>query len=84
MSDFDYNTEAELFPSKRRLSRRSSVGYKKFEHAADAIRFAVEELPAEFLPGTHLLVEDERIVGAKIRELYESAEYPLQRRAPLS
>ena len=80
MSEFNYDTEAELFPSKRRLSRRNGVGYRKFDRAADAIQFAVEELPAEFLSGTHLLVDDERFVGAKIRDLYENEQYPLPRR----
>ena len=84
MSEFNYNTEAELFPSKRRLSRRHSVGYRKFARAAEAIRFAVEELPADFLPGTHLLVDEERFVGAKIRDLYESTDYPLPRRVAAS
>ena len=48
---------------------------------ADAIRFAIEELPPELLPGACLQVDGERFGGDRIRRLYESAEYPGARRA---
>ena len=51
LADFDYNTEAELFPSRKKKSSRRPVGYRRFEHAADAIRFAIEELAPEFFSG---------------------------------
>jgi len=51
---FDYNAEAELFPSRNKRSGRRPVGYRRFGHAADAIRFAIEELAPEFLLGAHL------------------------------
>jgi len=78
---FDYNAEAELFPSRNRKSRRQPIGYRRFDHAADAIRFAIEELPPEFLLGACLEVDEERYNSGGIRRLYESSDYPLIRGA---
>ena len=78
---FDYNAEAELFPSRNRKSRRQPIGYRRFDRAADAIRFAIEELPPEFLLGACLEVDEERYNSGGIRRLYESSDYPLIRGA---
>ena len=81
MSEFNYSTEAELFPTKARKPRLSSFRYKRFDRAADAIRFAIEELPPALLVGTYLVVDEARFDYEGIRGLYESADYPLKRRA---
>ena len=81
MDSFDYSATAELFPTRNRKSIRQPVGYRRFAQAADAIRFAIEELPPEFLPGAYLEVDEERYDKAGIRRLYESVDYPLARRA---
>jgi Arc/MetJ-type ribon-helix-helix transcriptional regulator len=89
MQAFDYGTaavlcprvpEAELFLTKRRRMRQP-VGYGRFARAADAIRFAIEELQPELLSTAQLEVSGERFDGQAIRQLYERAEYPLARRA---
>ena len=76
MAAFDYNAEAELFPS--RGVRGRPVG-RRFGRAADAIRFAIEELPVEALVGVWLEVSEGRYDAAGIRRLYDHADYPLDR-----
>ena len=84
MSSFNYAGSAELFPTRGRKSRRMPMGYKRFDRAAEAIRFAIEDLPADALVGAHLEVDEQRFDSAGIRRLYESAEYPLPRRAKVA
>jgi hypothetical protein len=78
---FDYSAEAELFPARGRKSGRQPIGHRRFVRAADAIRFAIEELPPELLVGSYLEVDEARFDSRGIRCLYESLEYPLVRHA---
>jgi hypothetical protein len=78
---FDYNREAELYSLKSIGRGRSPLGCKRFAWAADAILFAIEQLPSHLFFGTSLEVDDERYVAKEIRVLYESPYYPLARHA---
>jgi hypothetical protein len=80
MASFDYGAEAELFPGAARPSRRQPIGYRRFASAAEALRFAIEELPPQSLAGAALEVGDDRFDSHAMRELYEAAAYPLARR----
>jgi hypothetical protein len=77
---FDYESEAELFPTRARKTGRQPLGYKRFARAAEAIRFAMEDLPPHLLLGAFLQVDEDRFDGAGMRRLYESPAFPLPRR----
>jgi hypothetical protein len=79
MVAFDYSREAELFPARVVRSRGKSFSYRRFESAADAIQFAMEVLPAQYLAGAYLEVDEQRFDAEGIRLIYESPEYPLTR-----
>ena len=78
---FDYRAEAELFSARSRKAGRRPMKYQRFARAAEAIRFAMEDMPAELLISTYLEVNGMRFNFGDIRRLYESVEYPLARRA---
>lgn len=75
---FDYAASAELFAAHG----RSGLRYRRFAQAAEAIRYAIEKLPAEVLTATALEVKDERYNAGQIRLLYESERFPLTRKKP--
>jgi hypothetical protein len=78
VNGFDYGASAELFMRSTRTSKRRPK-YRRFDTAAEAVRFVVEELPAAILPGAYLVVAQTRFGVEEIRSLYQRAGYPLLR-----
>src|SRR5262249_60714843 len=76
---FNEGAPAELYASSSKTGKRP-MRYTRFKSAAEAIKYAVEELPPELLIGSTLEVNEERFDGFGIRALYDSARYPLRRR----
>jgi hypothetical protein len=71
VSEFDYIAPAELYAAQG----RGGLKYRRFPRAAEAIRYAIEKLPANLLAGSRLEVEEQHYDGKQIRDLYE--RYPL-------
>jgi hypothetical protein len=74
---FDYSAPAELFLLKRTKSSRSK--YRRFATAAEAIRYAIEDLPALRSLGAWMQVGDERFNSDAIQRLYDDGDYPLSK-----
>ena len=80
MTKIAYRSAAELFSVGSWKSKGRAVRYRRFAIAAEAIRFAIEELGREHLAGVYLEVDEERFDSTGIRRLYDSGHYPLPRR----
>ncbi|HEY4192677.1 MAG TPA: hypothetical protein VGM46_08510 [Mesorhizobium sp.] len=78
MPKFDYAAMAELYPS-RRFAKSQTTQYRRFSTAAEAVQYIVEEMPAKWLAGSYLEVNEQRFEGAAIRALYDAEDYPLER-----
>ena len=76
---FDYKAPAELFVAKPMKGSRTK--YQRFATAAEAIRYAVEDLRTPRAFGAWLQVGDERFNSVEIQRLYEDGEYPLRKSA---
>lgn len=77
LDGFDYAAPAEMFMMRSRNARKSSGAYRRFNTAAEAIQFAVEQVQAAALLGAVMEVEEERYDHRGIRELYRRDAYPL-------
>lgn len=75
----DWSQPAELYSSAATFGARKSR-YMRFPSAAEAIRFAVEDMKQAQLRGLALECGDDRHQGEAIRALYLSPDYPLQRK----
>jgi hypothetical protein len=73
---FDYSSPAELYLSRR---RGRHTDYQRFATAAEAIRYAIEDLRTPKAFGVWLQVGDERFNSTEIQRLYEADDYPLRK-----
>ena len=73
----DYSAPAELYATPGRGARRAMF-YRKFPTLAEAVRFAVEDLPSGMM---HAIAETEhdRFEDVSLRALYDAEQYPLPR-----
>jgi hypothetical protein len=75
MSTFHYAAPAGLFT----VQNHKALQYRRFNQAAEALKYAIESLPPKVLTSTSLEVNGRRYNAAQIRALYESERYPLIR-----
>ena len=76
MENFDFAAPADVYISDRGY-RRHPLRYLRFERSADAIRHVMECENADAVVVVE--TDDHRAGRAGIRQMYLSAEYPLQR-----
>lgn len=69
---------AEIYVAKSMAARGAAVTYLRFATCDAAVRHAVEVIDLEKFPGTVIEVDDLRLGGAEIADLYKS----LLRNAP--
>ena len=79
-SKFEFSEPAELYGGNRWGGRPTSITYRRFETAADAIQYAIEELSSPLRRACVLEVNENRFSHSEIRKLYDSRGYPLPRR----
>ena len=74
---FDYSAPAELFLAKPMKGSRTK--YRRFATAAEAIRYAVEDLRTARALGVWMQVGDERFNSDDIQRLYDDGDFPLRK-----
>jgi hypothetical protein len=78
VSPFNYNDGTGFYPSRSR-QRASGHRFRRFETPAEALRFALEELPVALLRSSVMEVDEARFDSAQMQALYEADDYPLMR-----
>lgn len=78
---FDWTAPAEVYLAPAKSKRWGPPRYRRFETAAQAIQFAVEDPSSPLLNGTVMEVLEERFDRRAIRNLYDRSSYPLVRKA---
>lgn len=78
MENQHYFVEASLYYGNSR-NRGRTLAFRRFSEAAEAIRFAVEELSPALLNGCTLEIGEDEYFGRAIRPLYDHSSFPLLR-----
>ena len=81
MTRFNYRLPGEIFIPKSSGMRRRGLDYRRFETAAEAVRFAVETLPATALTACTVETDGKRLGSRELKALYADTRYPLARNA---
>ncbi len=79
MNAFRYTDPAEVYVANGIKGVRNNMAYRRFETAAKAIRFIVEDLPSKRQVGTVMEVNQRRHYHQEIRALYDAEAFPLPR-----
>lgn len=79
MTAFDYSLPAEIYASRGGGARSRPITFYRFDNAADAIAFVIEQLPGEMQLGTVMEIGEDRFTGDEIRRLYGSDNFPRAR-----
>ncbi len=74
-TDFDYSAPAGVF-TRMRYGRGGAAKYRRFNTAAEASRYAIEELPTPLLPGITMEVGEDTLDHQQIMRLYEDPRFP--------
>ncbi|WP_363348477.1 hypothetical protein [Methylocystis echinoides] len=80
MEASDYFEQASLYYAKSAHRKQKALVFRRFDQAAEAIRFAIEDLAPEILQGSTLEINDTHYFGKQIRPLYDDSAFPLRRR----
>ena len=81
MGEFDFSAPAELYEGGKWRGRPSAITFRRFDAAAQAIKYVVEELSGSSARVCILEVNEERFDHRGIRALYERSDYPLARQS---
>jgi len=73
LDEKDYCAEASLYYGKG-ANRGRALAFRRFERAAEAIRFAIEELSPSILRGCKLEIGEAVYFGQAIRPLYDELQ----------
>ena len=63
MGAFDYDVSVGLYSGVGTKFRQKTLKYRRFERAAEAIRYVMEDIPASALLGCSIEIADETYVG---------------------